>query len=93
MQLELVDLGLTNQDNVGFGGYHDMVMGYGENFLDSVSDCVSLLSDLTNAPASDIMNEVRGKYPDKFLEILGPTGTIDSAPRGVFYVTALRFTC
>ena len=93
LEFELVDIGFANPDEVGFGGYPEMVMGYGENFLDSVSDSVSSLADLTNIAEPDIMIEVKEKYPEKFQENFGPANTIDSAPVGVFYTTAMRFKC
>lgn len=93
MELELVDVGFSNADGVESAGYSYSAVGYGENFVDSVNDAISVVSDLTNIPAGDIMDKVMEKYPNKFTNVIGPANTIDSAPVGAFYSVVLRLSC
>ena len=91
ISLEVLDLGSANPDEVVSGDYDNVVIGYGSDFEDSIFDAISLISDLTNCPTSDIMGVVKENYPEKF-GVNSPGDSIDAMPRGKFYSVAVRFT-
>ena len=90
MRYEIVDIGFENVDDVGFNGYENMVVGYGEDFCDAANDAAKLFSDLTNRNPLVIMLAITKQFSEK-MGMFGPANTNDSKHNKSVYALGVRF--
>lgn len=93
MIIDIVDCRYDDTDEIGFNGFDGVCIGIGEDFQDSLKDAISLVSDLTSTPESDIMRIIESQNQEALKDRNWPSECIDAVPDNIFYSVGLRYKC